>query len=179
MTSVYEETFLKAAFEVLEDYLQSETLYWPLGLQQRRNEPPYPQLTPGNVLLFLRRLQAVGSAVAYERQLEAVKARWGAHWAQKAAREAKSRLRQWRDYLSEAGERFPYYHYKVRERVILALLEEDQNGLPSDVAAALTQLDGVLRAIFVPGGFIWEAPLQRAFPREPFWYLYGQLAPGT
>jgi len=179
MNSVYEETYLKAAFEVLEDYLQSETLYWPLGLQQPRKMPPYPQLTPGNVLLFLRRLQAAGSAAAYEQQLEALKARWAAHWAQKAAAEVHSRLRQWRNYLSEAGERAPYYRYKVRERVILALLEADQEGLPADVAAALGNLDGVLRAVFVPGAFLWEAPLQRVFPRDEFWYLYGKLAPGT
>jgi len=175
----YEQRFLQAALDALEDYLQSDVLYWPLNIRQPRNTPPYPQLTVGNVLLFLRRLEAVGDASAFRQSVEAVKARWGAHWRRKAEREANARLRQWRDYLAEAGNRAPYYRYKVRERVILALLDEDLQGLPPAVASRVEELDGVLRAVFVPGAFVWEPELQRVFPRDPFWYLYGSLAAGT
>ena len=175
----YEKRFLQAAQGVLEDYLQSDLLYWPLMLRQRRSEPPYPQLTVGNVLLFLRRLEAVGDARPFQQAVDDLKARWGAHWRRKAEREANARLRQWRDYLAEAGNRAPYYRYKVRERVILALLDEDLQGLPPAVASRVEELDGVLRAVFVPGAFVWEPELQRAFPRDPFWYLYGSLAAGT
>ncbi len=171
----YERLYLEASFEVLEDYLRSETLYWPLNIKQPKNEPPYPQLTPGNILLFLRRLQALGASSRFQQRLEAIKAQWGAHWAQKAEREIQARLRQWEQYLQDTTERAPYYHYKVRERVIIQLLIEDLGDVPPASASRLQALDNLLKQSFVPGAFIWEAPFQAVFPRETYWFLYGTI----
>ena len=176
MTTPHDDRpYLKAAFEVLEDYLKSDALYWPLDVRPPKGAPPYPQLTVGNVLLALRRQEALGGVGDFPLRLRALKGQWGAHWQQKAAREAQARLRQWRNYLQETTDRAPYYHYEVRERVILALLAEDLGSLPPEVAAALNTLDGVLRGVFREGAFVWADALQTVFPREPFWFLYGTL----
>jgi hypothetical protein len=39
----------------------------------------------------------------------------------------------------------------------------------------LRSLDGLLNAVLIPGGFIWDAAVIGAFRKEPFWYLYGKL----
>ena len=175
----YDRAYLRYAFDLLERYLLSDDLYWQVSLKAPKGAPPYPSLTPGNILLSLRRLKARGAADDFQAELEAAKAKWGAHWRQKEEREANARFRQWRDFLTqygqEADEPAPYYHYEVRERVILRLLEEDLGDLPPEVAVGLRKLDEILRASFAPGEFIWEPDLQPAFPRDEFWFLYGTL----
>ncbi len=171
----YERRYLEAAFDVLQDYLRSETLYWPLNIKQPRGEPPYPQLTPGNVLLFMRRLQASEADTTFQQRLAELKTQWGAHWAKKAEREIQARLRQWEAYLQEPTERAPYYRYKVRERVIVQLLSEDLGDIPAAVASRVAQADHLLRQAFVPGPFVWESHLQPLFPEEAYWFLYGQI----
>jgi hypothetical protein len=174
-TPDYDRRYLEAAFEVLEDYLKSPALYWPLDVKPPKGAPPYPQLTPGNVLLALRRLEAHDAVGDFSARLRAFRGQWGAHWRQKAAREAQARLRQWRNYLRETTDRAPYYHYEVSERVILELLAEDLGALPPGVATDLAALDRLLRGAFQEGDFVWEAPLARAFPPDRFWFLYGTL----
>jgi hypothetical protein len=39
----------------------------------------------------------------------------------------------------------------------------------------LAVLDNQLKGKFLPGDFIWEGDLSRAFPQEKYWYLYGGL----
>ena len=175
LNAEYERAYLQAALEALEKALLSNTLYWSLNLQAPRHMPPYPSLTPGNILLALRRLQAVGAEDDFPRRLEAARAPWLTHWRRKAEQEARARLRQWENFLTEKGDKAPYYHYKVRERVILALLAEDLGALPAPVTGRLTALDEMLRSVFRPGAFLWEAALQRVFPREGYWFLYGTI----
>ncbi len=174
-TPDYDRRYLKAAFEVLEDYLKSTALYWPLDVKPPKGAPPYPQLTPGNVLLALRRLEAHDATGDFPARLRLFKGQWGAHWRQKAEREVRARLRQWRNYLQETTDRAPYYRYEVRERVILELLAEDLDGLPPDAARDLAVLDRLLQGAFREGAFVWEAPLGRVFPPERFWFLYGMI----
>jgi hypothetical protein len=39
----------------------------------------------------------------------------------------------------------------------------------------LQSLDMALKIIFVEGDFVWESCLEKGFPRETFWYLYGMI----
>jgi hypothetical protein len=57
------------------------------------------------------------------------------------------------------------------------LLEEAERlGLEAQPARRRVEaLDQRLRRHWVPGPFLWEEALQRAFPRERFWWLYGRL----
>ena len=47
--------------------------------------------------------------------------------------------------------------------------------LPDAETQTLAGLDKLLRAVFNPGAFIWEAHLAGSFPPTTFWYLYGSL----
>ena len=175
ITPEYDQTYLESALDALPRYLTSPTLYWPLDLKAPHDAPPYPPLTVGNVLLALRRLQAHHADTSYREKLGAIKAQWGANWRAKAKQEAQARLRQWKAYLEDSADRAPYYRAQVRTRVLLQLLDEELDGLPADVAAALRTLDERLRMAFRPGKFVWDERLQAAFPREPYWFLYGTL----
>jgi hypothetical protein len=40
---------------------------------------------------------------------------------------------------------------------------------------ALSTLDSAVRSSLLSGDFIWEPALQSGFPREEYWFLYGEL----
>jgi hypothetical protein len=165
--------YLKAGLEELESYLLSREVYWPLGSSS------LPQLTLGNLLLSRLRLKVRGLlSTAEEARLEEQHHRWRAAWEKKAQQEFRSRLRLWQNYLedySETPSAFASdYPQEVRHRAILELLQAEM-AAPLPQAALLQQLDDHLRAVFIPGPFLWEADLQPAFPQETWWYLYGRL----
>lgn len=161
-----DQKFIQESLPQLQAYLLSDELYWALG-------GTLPRLTPGSLLLALRRLEAVNptSAATLRRQVEGVQFRWRSAWEKKVARETASRLRSWLQFLEEQNrDETPsraYYAASVRERVILQLLQPD---LP-----ALAQADALLRRRFRPGAFVWEAMYQPVFPPDAFWFLYGSL----
>ncbi len=113
-----------------------------------------------------------------EMRLEDQRHRWRAAWEKKAQREFRSRLNLWRNYLEDYFEapsaHAPDYPYEVRHRVLLELLRHEI-AAPLPESQELEQMDDRLRAVFVPGPFLWEADLQHAFPQETWWYLYGKL----
>lgn len=158
--------YLEEALPQLQEYLLGEELYWALGGN-------LPRLTPGNLLLALKRLEAVDphSAWTLREKLDAIQARWRSAWEKKIARETESRLRLWSQFLSEQshddGPHRAHYAASVRERVILQLLRCS--------APQLAELDGLLWARFKPGGFAWDAVYQNVFPKNEFWFLYGSL----
>lgn len=183
---VYDRDFIQAASDELESFLLSEALYWPLGLQARVSDPPYPRLTLGAVLIAKQRLSALArssseqaQALKLERSLEINRRRWLVHWQAKATREFSSRLVQWQNYLDEYRRepeaQAAYYPYEVRWRVMLSLLEVDASGMPDAERESLAGLDRMLQAVLITGQFLWEADLEQAFPPEAYWYLYGKL----
>lgn len=161
-----DQKFIEEALPQLQAYLLSEELYWALGGM-------LPRLTPGSLLLSLRRLEAVNPALAgtLRGQLEGVQFRWRSAWEKKTARETASRLRSWMQFLEEQNRddspSRAYYAASVRERVILQLLQPG--------AQAFSGADALLRRRFRPGAFVWEAVYQPVFPPDAFWFLYGSL----
>jgi len=165
MTSIEpDRRFLTESLPQLQDYLLSAELYWPLGAS-------LPRLTIGAVLLALARLGATQPQEAgrLETQVEAVHAKWRAAWEQKSARETANRLRLWTqflaDYRNAPEQHADSYPQEVRGRAILQLLRADQ----------VSETDVFLKSRLVPGGFIWDADLESAFPKADFWFLYGKL----
>jgi hypothetical protein len=80
-----------------------------------------------------------------------------------------------REYQDNPQENVDRYASEVRLRVMLRLLKLEigiEN--PAEVEL-LNGLDGYLRKVLVPGGFIWEAEIQGGFPSNEYWYLYGNL----
>lgn len=164
--------FISVALPELETALLSESLYWPLG-------NGLPRLTPGNLLLALRRLEALDpSAVRkWQLQFDSIRAKRRSAWEQKTLQELRNRLRLWNasiaEWQSDEGERRADYTGEVRGRVILQLLLREVNA-PQE-QTALEGLDHFLRAKLKPASFLWETGLEDAFPQDEFWFLYGKL----
>ncbi len=178
-------TYLQSVAESLEQFLLSDEIYWPLG---GRRTAHLPRLSLGGVLLASLRAGTYPKTEAQRRRWEnltrdvdAVRTRWRVAWERKAQREFEARLRQWKAYLNEyrenPGAQAGYYPYEVRLRVMLDLLAEeiDLGSLPEHISSMYTGLDALLRAVFVPGDFVWDETLQEGMPKERFWYLYGKL----
>jgi hypothetical protein len=177
--------YLDAGVKILEKYLFSPDIYWSMGVAPPRGEPPYPSLTLGGLLLAQARLRspALGPDLQWareqlDRELEMMQRRWRTAWENKATREFHARLFLWRDYLEEyrsnPSNHKDRYSYEVGRRVMLQLLEPYAVAVPAAERDMLHGLDELLRAVFVPGDFIWEAHLEAVFPSQPYWYLYGQ-----
>ncbi len=182
----YELRYFMAASASLEDYLLSKELYWVLHLTVPIGSPPYPPLTLDGLLLAQARLQGYSlSGIQQSRftnicaQVDAMRSRWRVAWEQKAARSFRSRLNLWRDFIDEygadPGDHADRYPYEVRLRVMLQLLEYDAHPMITTELELLEHLDSLLRSRLVPGQFIWDAELEKAFPADVYWYLYGLL----
>ena len=176
--------FLHASAPVLEDYLLSDVLYFPVtGEHGRQLSGDTTRLTLGNLLLSLRRLQTIQLAADQTAELEAlsgqfnrVRAQWRSRWSVKVQQEIPNRMMLWKNYLGELGEapkdKAGDYPYNVRLRVILELLFAESNDLMVREKDLLRSLDLQLKGKASPGEFIWDQTLAGGFPADQFWYLY-------
>ncbi|MEW6567136.1 MAG: hypothetical protein AB1449_03020 [Chloroflexota bacterium] len=180
----------QAMVEDLEDFLLSDEILWPIT-QPRRGRAVLPRLTVGGLLLAMDELAAHASgfspaqAARAERvrmQLEALRARWTAAFARKAAREIRMRAGLWRAYLEdleETGRGTDDYPQEVHHRVMIDRLLETAAHEPEAEALrpGTDLLDARLRSLFRPGEFVWDARLRPIYPERRFWYLYGAPRP--
>lgn len=182
----YDLRYLRAGLVMLEKYLLSNELYWPIGTHPPAGEPPYPRLTLSAMLLARRRVHARpldadqrAALAEMEQQMDALRSNWRVAWGKKAVAEFRARLTLWRNFMEEYRDKpdanADRYGYEVGRRVQLHLLAPDAGDVPQSELELLNGLDKLLRAVFVPGDFTWEAELEPAFPKDPFWYLYGRL----
>jgi hypothetical protein len=185
-TLQYDLHYLQAANEILQDYLLSSDVYWPVGIGAPRGAPPYPQLTLGNLLLAHKRAQARAITPAQrvelqqiEAQIDEVRGNWRVAWENKAAHEYRARLRLWSlyldDYRKDPGLHAIRYSYEVGRRVMLQLLQAEARELPAEQVLLLEGMDKLVQAFFIEGEFVWEAELGQGFPQDVYWYLYGYL----
>jgi hypothetical protein len=109
--------------------------------------------------------------------LELIRAKRRTAWEQKSRSELANRLRLWSKSVAEwqpaDSERRADYTGQVRSRVILQLLLHKINA-PAE-QAVLDDLDNFLRVSLKPASFLWDAELAEAFPKDEFWFLYGNL----
>jgi len=182
----YELSYLREGANELQKYLMSEELFWPLSATPPEGKQAYPRLTLGNLELNLARLRArVNKSKQHpglwkiDHEIEATREEWRSAWIRKSSWEFRSRIKQWENYINELrrdlDEHSPYYSYEVRLRVILNLLRGYELEIDNAYLKLLAGLDTVLRAIFVPNGFVWEDSLSSGFPRDPYWYLWGHI----
>lgn len=173
--------YLRLAVPDLEDFVLSNDLFWPLpGGAASLTSPGMNQLSLGGVLLCRARVAGLNQGQVGDlfRRLEAVRERWRSNWEKKATREFRSRVELWEKALEElldpAKGAFSAYPSQVQLRAMLELLgrEFDASAMPE--AEVLRELDRRLKAGTQDGPFVWESPLQDAFPAEIFWFLYRQ-----
>ncbi len=179
--------FLQASTPVLEEYLLSDILYYPVtGQHGRQLTGDTTRLTLGNLLLSQKRLSSAilaGDASAefnqYSRQVEKTHSQWRSRWEIKIQQEIPNRLRLWKNYLSEWAEgsnsKAGDYPYNVRLRVILELLMSETSALLVQEKSLLHSLDQRLKGKGAPGQFVWDESFTSYFPADKFWYLYLQF----
>ena len=178
----YEFRFLRAAEDSLKTYLLSNEIYWPLSVRPPAGAPPYPRFSLGWLLLYTRRLWSArkdSSVAAVLKAIEETRHEWLSAWKKKAGLEFQSRLRLWsqylNDYRSDRAVHAPRYRYEVQRRTMLALLQEEAEEIPVEQLDLLVTLDAVLRSSLKPAPFIRDRQQAAAFPKERFWFLYGEL----
>ncbi len=178
-------TILEAMAAGMNDYLMSKTLWQTIQIGM-------PQLTLGGYLMRQYRLLALNDVLLNEseraRLKEAVsqfdQALSGkeSYFEQKAQRELEARLRQWDEYLRELerenADSAAYYPTTVETRAmieaIIDKLQADLYSLGPDLQSKIAQLDDKLRQRWVSGEFVWPSEWQPAYPRDRYWWLYGQ-----
>jgi hypothetical protein len=181
----YELRYVQACLEVLEHYLLSEEVFWPLDARPLKGEPEYPQLTLGALLLAKERLAAYPATPHQDveglkvmNELDRISSKWRVAWEKKAEHSFSMRLRMWsdfiHDYQTSPHENADRYAYETRLRAMLGLLLL-AGKKPQAEIDLLRTIDSYLRSVLVAGDFIWETELQNGFPRDTYWYLYGSL----
>jgi hypothetical protein len=182
----YDIRYLEAGLDLLEKYLFSSEIYWPIGVNAPPGEPDLPRLTLGGLFLSLARARAHAASpnqqeLVYqlETKLNEIRARWRVAWDKKVAHEFRSRLNLWRDFLEEyrlnSEGNADRYAYEVQRRVMLDLLSGESSEIPPADRELLSGLDQLLGAVLLPGDFVWDQSLAVGFPPDKFWYLYGKL----
>ena len=183
----YDLGYFAAGVEILEKYILSGDLFWPIGSKPPGSEPPYPQLTLGGLMLSQARLRSRSQSSHFyskysslEVQYNAVRARWRVAWESKATSEFHARLVLWlnflEDFRSNPENNVDRYAYEVSRRVMLELLTSDASQIPQQEMELLERLDKYLRTVFTPNGFVWDVDLVKGFPPDIYWYLYGGLS---
>ncbi len=173
----------------LEDYIRAEQLYGSVGggLFGGGSEP---SLTIGALIMRLRRLGLLRAHLSPAEQdklaqaqalYQTVRTEWALRYEQKLLKEANSRLDAMRTFFRECQDspRLCANIYKpeaLRRTIVQEILDvmaaESIDSAELDDKVTLT--DGQLRAHFQPGDFLWDAVLRDTYPRDPFWWLWGE-----
>ncbi len=177
----------QAMGEEFDAYLKSDVLYWQMSAN-RPGGSGLPKLTIGGFLERVRRLRAAPltpqqSAIRdravhqFEQARDAHPASYTAH----VLHDLRGRLDAWAwfldDYAKQPKQEAPHYATQAHTRLALDLLRDELANNPEAVSLGgrLRTLDERLRGYWIDGPFIWPAELEHAFPREQFWWLYGEL----
>ena len=160
-TLAQDRQFLEAGIPELQNYLLSKELYATLP-----GSFTLPRLTLGGLLLARQRLGSKADSLAA--QMDAVRSKWQAAWDAKVRHEVRARSDLWKNYLIDYRESPKSYRdeypEQVRFRAMLTLLDEELN-----------DFDEMVKAVFIPGDFVWEKECAERFPRDTFWFLFGKL----
>ncbi len=177
---------LEAMSNEMADYLDSDVLFWPMGLSNM------PMLTLGGYLMREYRLQALQDQLSAEdwarvaaavSRFNEVLANRVVRFEKKAGAELEARLRQWQEYLkevhSDSADRAANYATAVETRAMIdelvARLTMPPYRLPDRAAEYLSTLNTVQRNRWQPGEFVWPESWESAYPAADYWWLYGSL----
>jgi len=180
---------LQAMIGRLDDYLTRERLYWPMAVETPTGTR-WPTMSIGVVLAYLVRLRALADRLTPEQcaflshaeaELQRARRWYPEAYQSHVIQELQSLLHSWTWFLNECIEEpekcRDTYPAEARVRTHLQLLIEHigEHMVPDEILRQVYLLDQRLRMRFQPSDFIWAPELASAFPRERFWWLYGQL----
>ncbi|MBE2224402.1 MAG: hypothetical protein IAF02_22870 [Anaerolineae bacterium] len=175
---------ISAMSQDMDQYLNSDVLFWPMTY------PAYPQLTLGSYLMRLNRLQILTILLDEEEQSRLVSIDKSVQEAtrerivqveQKAGQELGARIRQWEQHVQDfnlgTDVSKAYYKTDVQIRVIITVLIQKLQTPPyqldSQALVKIGQLDDKLKGLWQPGEFVWPIEWIPAYPKLPYWWLYG------
>jgi hypothetical protein len=169
----------------LEEYLLKNDLYRTVIIRIPGHDQSL-QMTGGDLLTRLHRLQSVRDQLspAWQQRLDTVDQQARAtsyslrtRFHERLQRELKTRLDSLKWFLDDCASEplrcraeFPF-EMRNRQR-IEEILKELGTDASADLTAGVRAVDQRLRLITYPTDFTWDARLQTAFPRTPYWYLY-------
>jgi hypothetical protein len=180
---------ISAMAENMRSYLLSETLFYPLSGSNM------PRLTLGGYLLRQHRLSALRDLLTPEDQATLQAAMSAFSQAtdnmtvlleKKAHREIDARLRQWTEtvaeYLRDVSEERSGAHvtYRVAGETramisaLFAKLLQYPFELDGNLELRVRNIDRRLQTRWRDGTFIWDDSWIPAYPKEEYWYLYGE-----
>lgn len=179
---------LEAMATSMEDYLDSDVLFYPLP------EADMPRLTMGGYLMRQHRLYELRDNfdTLTRQRLDTAMQRFrdatvghNVRVEQRAVHELQARIRQWQEYLNElhdACETYAaYYAASVEARVMMSALinylRQPPSDLPEDLLARVAQQDELLSQQWQKGPFVWPDVWQPAYPQQSYWWLHGNPVP--
>ncbi|MEL7236509.1 MAG: hypothetical protein AAGK74_18540 [Chloroflexota bacterium] len=186
---------LESMIRSLESYLKGSELYGSVGggfLTGGNN----PQLTPGAVLMRMRRLDVLRDDLpenhqkrldtAIERHAE-IREQFADRYLAKMEREVHSRLKAMSTFFEECASDMTAcarnYNPEVMRRTTVQeiLLEMAANNIQSeDIDTLVKKVDSRLRAFVKDSDFVWDPQLEPAYPQQQFWWMYmAPAAPGN
>jgi len=175
--------YLELIIPELQDYLLSESLYYPLVSSGMFNIKNKPILTIGNVYYSLHILKLEGLSGqelqkkdTYHKNIDIVRSKWEINWQKKVEEEYNSRLRLWRNFMLDLDEDIKSsreeYRSQVRHRVLMELLIlNDLKGIP-DLQDELFILDDKYHSFTRSSAFIWDLNIRSVFPKSDYPFLY-------
>lgn len=176
---------LTAMAAEMDDYLKSETLYWPMI------HGDMPKLTLGGYFMRQHRLFHLTDALNDQERarLETAVQQFQQALAEKVVRaeqhaheELGVRARQWGTYLNDVQRERALaavnYETAVENRVmaeaLVHFLRTPPYELEGSAARNLQMMDAGLRRYWQPGDFVWPPVWQKAYPEAAYWWLYGR-----
>ncbi len=181
----------QAMADELENYVLGDDLYRQLVVRTPAGDR-MPRMSLGLFLESLKELEwaaQAGHLTAQQKQalaemnqaLEDIRQRFPTAYREKLSWELKSNLDSWNWFLQECRENprrcreeYPF-EVRIRNR-IATLVDALGREVPTEHASRLKRLDARLRELFVPGRFILAQELEARYPRDRYWWLYGEPA---
>jgi hypothetical protein len=176
--------------EGLAEYVRGDQLFGTVGDGGVFGGGDAPSLTIGNLLMRLRRLQALeGDMLPAQKALlteieaahDEARTEWDAHYNAKLIYEFNNRIASLRAFLTECEDNADNCadNYLIQAN-IRTLLQDIVDALKkyhlSDlkIDSNFKQVDLALDRLTDPSDFLWDLRLGIAYPREKYWWLYAR-----
>jgi len=169
----------------LEDYIIKDEVYRTVILPTSEGDLNI-RMTGGDLLARLHRLQGVRDSLsagqrqridAAQSQADAIIRSLKTRFNQRLLREMKARLDSLKWYFDDCASdkqrcrtEFPF-EMRNRQR-IEEIVKHAGKDVPDDLRSLLSQTDKRIREIAQPSAFIWSKAVEKAYPRDTYWYLY-------
>ena len=176
---------LEAENDELQDYIVGNDLYRTVHVRTPEGDQTV-QMSGGDVLTRIFRLAGEAARLTPDQQRRFTTMRTAAEQTIYSLRtrfhallnrEVKARLDALNWFLDDASvdpkrarSEYPF-EIRNRQRVEVILRELGSDLLP-ELKQQLQRVDGRIRVVAQPTGFIWDSQLELIYPHNPFWYLY-------